>query len=111
MKLSRQAWLSHPLDAEPRSSVYSQSNMPERPATEEILFTFVIEKEGSTRIEQVPGADVVEALAQWRHLNQLDPEMTIDDPTPVQGVQNVWCIGGHDMSGVFFLAHIVATSA
>lgn len=86
--------------------------MPGPGSTEEItLFTFLIEKEGSTLIEQVPGADVVEALVRWRQLSQLDPEMAMEDPTPVQGVKCVWCITGQDMSGAFFLAHIVATTA
>lgn len=85
--------------------------MPGSDNTSDSLYTFLIEKEGSTLIEQVSGADIGEAIMRWRHLSQIDPEMDIEDPTPIQGATHVWCITGFDMSGTFFLAHIVATIA
>jgi hypothetical protein len=81
-----------------------------------MLFTFVVEKAGGTRIEQVEAPDVAAAYSQWNVSSEDPPNMPADDleqdpPTPVTGRRNVWCIGGHDLAGVFFLGHIIATAA
>mgnify|MGYP000016030518 CR=1 FL=1 len=81
-----------------------------------MLFTFIIEKAGATRIEQIEARDVAAAYAWWNESSEDAPGMPSDDleqdpPTPVAGRLNVWCIAGHDAAGVFFLGHIVATVA
>ena len=78
-----------------------------------VKFTFLTEKEGSTIIEQFTGADVGEAVLSWHRnsLTQPGEPLEGEEPTPVDTVENVWCIGGHDPRGAFFLVHIVATVA
>ena len=74
-------------------------------------FTFFIEKEGSTIIEQFDGIDVEDATLRWFHESETQPGEPLEDnpPTAVQQVANVWCTAGHDPQGIFFLVHIVAT--
>lgn len=77
-----------------------------------MTFTFVTEKEGSTVIEQFKGADVEDATLRWLQGSQTHPGEPLegDVPAPVETVENVWCTGGHDAQGTFFLVHIVATA-
>lgn len=74
-------------------------------------FTFIIEKEGSTIIEQVAGRDIMDAVIRWSEISETHPgnPLEIADPTPIEGVRNVWCIARHDPAGIFYIAHVVAT--
>ena len=81
-----------------------------------MLFTFVVDKAGGTRIEQVEAPDVSAAYLWWNEFYEDAPNMPMcdieaDPPTPITGRKNVWCIAGHDPAGIFFLGHIVATVA
>jgi hypothetical protein len=77
------------------------------------VFTFITEKEGSTIIEQFSGRDVVEATLRWYKGSETHPGEPLEGieeaATPVTSVEGVWCTGGHDPGGKFFLTHIVAT--
>jgi len=51
---------------------------------------------------------------RWHRDSECGPSDPLDDEddlTLVRSVRNVWCTGGHDRLGVFYLVHIVATAA
>ena len=77
-----------------------------------MLFTFVTSKEGSVNIEQLEGEGLREVASRWYNESITEPGEPLEgmeDPTPVSGVQRVWCIGGIDPRGRFYWAHIVET--
>ena len=76
-------------------------------------FTFLTEKEGSTIVEQFTAHNLLDAVVRWVHESQTRPGEPLegDVPTPVEGIENVWCTAGHDPQGSFYLVHIVATSS
>lgn len=79
-----------------------------------MTYTFITEKSGSTIIEQFDGVNVSEAAMRWHRDSECGPSDPLDDEddlTLVRSVRNVWCTGGHDRLGVFYLVHIVATAA
>jgi hypothetical protein len=86
--------------------------VPDNASTRQHIFTFVIEKAGTTIIEQVTGIDIDDAVARWYNQSSTSPGQPLEGEaaTPIEGRPGVWCIGGHDPGGVFFLAHVVATA-
>lgn len=76
-----------------------------------LKFTFLIEKEGATIIEQLTAHNILEAVLRWYGESRTRPGEPLegDEPTPIEGVENVWCIAGHDPQESFYLVHIVAT--
>ncbi|MEG4805140.1 hypothetical protein QUB63_33225 [Microcoleus sp. ARI1-B5] len=80
-----------------------------------MLFTFFIEKEGSTIVEQIESTDVEGALISWSRCSETKPKFTLgslkyqNEPTPVAGRKNVWCFSGVDDNDISFLIHIIAT--
>ncbi|HRS17855.1 MAG TPA: hypothetical protein P5234_16575 [Thermoanaerobaculaceae bacterium] len=80
-----------------------------------MLFTFIVEKSGATRIEQVAADSVSEAIVKW-NTESADPprlegeklDVTLP-PVEVATVRSVWCFSAFDSNGTFFIANIVAT--
>lgn len=77
-----------------------------------MLFTIILEYEGTTSVSQVPGRSVDEAYRGWFQGLQdpgrygLDPKQAealtaalsfdgIQSPTPLAHSKNVWCISAH----------------
>lgn len=78
------------------------------------LYTFFVEKNGATSIEQFPGADIEEAAALWHQHSQYVPGLVDPadpDPTPVAETRNVWCLSGIDGADDFYLVHVVGPLA
>jgi hypothetical protein len=74
------------------------------------LYTFFVEKNGATSIEQFPGADIEEAAALWHQRSQYVPGLVDPadpDPTPVAETRNVRCLSGIDGADDFYLVHVV----
>lgn len=70
------------------------------------LYTFILDLSGGTFTSQAPGKSVREALKRWAsHELPRIPDLAAtvaaeirqqvghEDPTPVDGLQNVWCAG------------------
>jgi hypothetical protein len=89
-----------------------------------LLFTVVLDHAGGTYIDQVTAPSVVRALRAWavrapsRGIPGIGPAFTaralkdvvFRDPTPIEGVQNVWCTGLLTR-GSYGLINIIATSS
>jgi hypothetical protein len=73
------------------------------------LYTFFVEKNGSTIIEQFPGADIHEAVETWHRHSEILPGLFNPEGSginPIEDVKNVWCISGLDPKGDFYLVHV-----
>jgi hypothetical protein len=72
------------------------------------LFTFYVEKNRATIIEQFDGLDLVEAVKQWYERSGVTPGPQDPDEelTPVTGMRNVWCFGGINTEDEIFLVHV-----
>lgn len=78
------------------------------------LYTFLVEKNGATSIEQFSGADLAAAVAEWFKSSEYVPGLVDPaDPeaTPIQDTRGVWCLAGIDNAGDFFLVHVVGPLA
>lgn len=77
------------------------------------LYTFFVQKQGSTYVEQVAANTVREAVDAWHKSSETNPGSfdTTEDITPVENCESVWCIDGRDVKDVFFLAHVVGPAA
>jgi hypothetical protein len=87
------------------------------------LFTVVVDHAGGTYIDQVTAPSVVRALRAWavrapsRGIPGIGPAFTaralndvlFRDPTPIEGVRNVWCTSLL-IRGTYALINIIATS-
>lgn len=79
-----------------------------------ILFTFIAEHDGSTELEQVTSMNLHDAVRRWNAkdggsripLDRLD----LDEPTPVEGLDGVWCFSGIDQSEKLYIVHVVRTA-
>ena len=74
------------------------------------IYTFLVEKSGSTIIEQFSGPALSDAIAKWYQLSETQPglhEPEDSEPVPVSDITNVWCLSGLDAEDVFFLVHVV----
>jgi hypothetical protein len=74
------------------------------------IYTFLVEKSGSTIIEQFSGLALSDAVSKWYRLSETQPGSHVpedSEPTPVSDTQNVWCLSGLDDEDVFFLVHVV----
>jgi hypothetical protein len=85
------------------------------------LYTFIVDYKGFTCVQQASGDTLKEALDRWAELFKLgDPKalpgnrieiadsLSKDNPTPLNGAQNVWCIS-QNVSGKLALMNIVET--
>lgn len=72
-------------------------------------YTFFVEKQGATLIEQVLAPSLQSAVAEWHSFSEAKPGPVDPDEriTPVQDTEAVWCFSGIDSEGVFFLVHVV----
>jgi hypothetical protein len=73
------------------------------------LYTFFVEKDGTTSIEQFSGADVKDAVANWYLWSEAVPGLgdpTEANPVPIIGTKNVWCFSGLDAADALFLVHV-----
>lgn len=78
------------------------------------LFTFIVESNGSTTLEQVTAPNVAEAARRWTVIPEgaripLD-RLELDAPTAIDGLRNVWCLSGVDHDDAHCLVHIVQTA-
>jgi hypothetical protein len=74
------------------------------------VFTFVVDKQGGTLIEQFAGKNLKEATLRWYKESESMPgEPPEDLPVPIEDTKGVWCVSGEDAAGVFFLVNIIAT--
>ncbi|NLH12067.1 MAG: hypothetical protein GX464_12110 [Holophagae bacterium] len=80
-----------------------------------MLFTFIMEKSGATRIEQVVADSVSEAIVKWNTESADPPRLEGEKlavtlpPVEVATVRNVWCFSAFDSNGTFLIVNIVAT--
>jgi hypothetical protein len=80
------------------------------------LFTFIIEKSGSTDIHQIEAVDINDAISTWKNQvkgrnpkTKMEVSLDEDFPTPISGLINVWCFSFIDDEDIFILLHIVDT--
>lgn len=83
-------------------------------------YTFVMEFRGGTYISQVEAGSLTLAIEKWsnsidtkqiKHLGSIGKSMLIkelesEDPSPLQGLDDVWCLAASIKSG-FVLINIV----
>lgn len=72
-------------------------------------YTFFVQKQGGTYIDQVSAGTVQEAVEAWFRASEtrpgpFEPE---EDTTPIEGREGVWCFTGIDPEEVFFMVHVV----
>jgi len=77
------------------------------------IYTFFVEKQGATAVEQVEAPDLAAAVAGWHERSEtspgpLDPD---EDLTPLKDRRNVWCFTGFDPEEAFYLVHVVGPLA
>jgi hypothetical protein len=74
-------------------------------------YTYFVEKDGATLIEQFEARSSKNAVAAWYASSETDPgplpEPPDDEATPITGRERVWCFSGLDRSNVFFSVHFV----
>lgn len=80
-----------------------------------MLFTFFVEWQGSTLVEQFESTSLGGALRRWNRESSSSPAFEQgklegpNSPTAVSGCRNVWCFTGVDGNDIFFMVHIVLT--
>lgn len=81
-----------------------------------MLFTFITDREGATFAEQFDTGDLVDAVTMWMRTSTSAPRLSsqqmerFDTPTPIDGLNNVWCFSIVDDNDMLFLAHIILTA-
>ena len=79
------------------------------------LYTFFVENEGSTVVEQLIGSSLLDAVYEWSRtsmleINFLDKKAIIENkPTLVSGLKNAWCFSFIGPKDSLFLVHIIKT--
>jgi hypothetical protein len=79
------------------------------------LFTFVVEYEGNTFVEQVEGIDHENAVQTWLDTTAAsirfeDRSSSLLRPLPLTGICNTWCTGFRDDQDICFLINIIETA-
>lgn len=80
----------------------------------ELLYTFVIERAGSTIVEQAIAGSLFDALVSWaRHspyVRGVDPmAASFVEPSAISGTTNTWFFSSQDADGVSLFVNVVAT--
>jgi hypothetical protein len=77
------------------------------------LYTFVVEHNGGTELQQVEAGGVDAAAHIWNLQPpepRIDPErLNVDSPAPVAGLRRVWCFSGLDADENLYLVHVIET--
>jgi hypothetical protein len=79
------------------------------------LFTFVVEYQGSTLVEQVEGGTHSEAIQNWLDTTSApvefkDRSSCLLEGAALTGLQNAWCTAFSDDQEIFFLINIIDTA-
>jgi hypothetical protein len=78
------------------------------------LYTFVAECDGTTSLEQVEAATLVDAVRHWNSRDGTEripvDRLDLHEPTPITGLKRVWCISGISHLDKLYIVHIIETT-
>lgn len=78
-----------------------------------MLFTFIAEHDGVTLLEQVVSPSLDGAVRRWNTRSGRTripaDRLEMDEPTPVEGLQRVWCFSGIDDDDKLYIVHVIET--
>jgi len=79
------------------------------------LFTFVVEYQGNTLVEQVESGTPDDAIQTWLDVTSADivfedRSSSLLECSLIAGLQNAWCVIFRDDQEIFFLINIIATA-
>lgn len=77
------------------------------------LFSFIIERAGSTIVEEVVASTMRAAITRWAKISTevtgIDPDQIFDPPSLINGTKNVWCLSLRDSQERLILINVVPT--
>ena len=81
---------------------------------EKSLFTFIVEYQGNTLVEQYSGADCDDAIRAWYDHTRAPIKLnevrdSLYEQVPLTGLKHVWFLSLLDDDDVLFLINIVLT--